>query len=164
MKHTNRSPRLAERLAEPRHIGHAALVEHHRLAVQHQLLHRQRGSCAGDRGEPVGPVVAVAGEDAGAAAGHVSLHAVAVVLDLMQPLGAGGCVGPQGRDGWGDVAREKRPVVRLQAGRSAKLTACLTTQAYARHALHGLEPWAAPALAHGLINQWSFGRRQYATA
>ena len=75
--------------------GHPALVEHHGFAVQHQQLDRQRPSRFRDRREAVGPVVAVAGEDARGAAGDVRLHAVAVVLDFVQPLGAGGGGGTQ---------------------------------------------------------------------
>ena len=69
--------------AEPRHVGHPPLVEDDGFAVQNEILNGKRGDGAGDGGESVGPVEAVAGEDAGGAAADVRLDAVAVELNLV---------------------------------------------------------------------------------
>ena len=66
-------------------VAHAALVEHHDLAVEPAAAGRQRAQRGGDLGEPLRPVEPVAGEQARVPAAGARRYPVAVVLDLVDP-------------------------------------------------------------------------------
>ena len=85
---------LLERL-EPRDPGP---IQDHDLAVEQRLLHRQRRRGLRHRREPGGPVLAIAGQQLGAATLEPEQDAVAVELDLVHPLIAGWRAGHQGSE------------------------------------------------------------------
>jgi hypothetical protein len=79
-------------------VGHAVDTEQHRFAIDHERAGAvlQRG--LPDQGVALGPVVAVAGEQPYALALALDDQAIAVVLDLMEPLRPGGNLGSARRD------------------------------------------------------------------
>ena len=77
---------LLERALQGAEVAHAAFVEHHRLAVQPRAGGRQGGERLRHPREPRRPVQPVAREQVHAAVVHARGDAVAVVLDLVQPV------------------------------------------------------------------------------
>jgi hypothetical protein len=71
---------------------------HNRLAVQGERTGAQLGGGGRDRRIAVGPVIASPGEQAHRGAVPAHDQPVAVVLDLMNPVGAGRRLGGQGRN------------------------------------------------------------------
>ena len=61
---------------------------HHHLAVDDRDLHRHLGERLGNGGEPLGPVEALPAEERDAAIFQARLDAIAVMLDLVQPVAA----------------------------------------------------------------------------
>ena len=68
-------------------IRQAGLADHGRFAVDDQLSRRKRLGCACDLAELLGPVIAAAGEHPDPAVVDMQLRAVAIDLDLVQPVG-----------------------------------------------------------------------------
>ena len=74
--------------------GVAIGAEHHELAVQRDALRRELGDGVGDGGHAVRPIEPLAGEELHLGAGLARLNAVAVQLQLVQPVaGRGRCRG-----------------------------------------------------------------------
>jgi hypothetical protein len=61
------------------------------------------GCCGGDRWETIRPVMTAPGEETYGVAIAADLHAVAIVLDLMHPVGASRRLVGAGRDAGRDV-------------------------------------------------------------
>jgi hypothetical protein len=59
------------------------------FAIQVRSVGRQRGECAGDRRVLIRPVVAASCKDFHSTSFQSSVHAVAVELNFVQPIGAG---------------------------------------------------------------------------
>ena len=78
---------LGELAPQRLEIRQAGLADHGRFAVDDQLPRRKRLGCACDLAELLGPVIAAAGEDPDPAVVDMQLRAVAINLDLMQPVG-----------------------------------------------------------------------------
>jgi hypothetical protein len=71
-------------------IGRSVRHEHHGFAVQDCFLRREAAGGLGNAREPLRPVLAVPGDQAGRLTGpQVAQQAVAVELDLVQPISAG---------------------------------------------------------------------------
>ncbi len=106
-----------------------SVVEDDDFAVEGELVGGEGGEGVGDGAHAVRPVEAFAGEELDFAAGFAGLHAVAVELDFVQPVGAVGCGGglfgelrrDEGGLGFGGKLGERgvrrcRPVWILRAG------------------------------------------------
>jgi hypothetical protein len=78
-------------------IRQAGLTDHGRFAVDDQLSRRKRLGCACDLAVLLGPVIAAAGEHPDPAGVDMQLRAVAIDLDLVQPVGPLGGALAQGR-------------------------------------------------------------------
>jgi hypothetical protein len=118
----------------------AALVDHDDLAIDEAGLDRQACDGIDDAREAVGEVVAIAREQTHALAIAPRQDAEAVVLDLMNPPGAGGRLlggfGKAGRDG-GPVSREGGTTHGLVAGSLSRVQQC--GEGYHQRASHGQE-------------------------
>ena len=79
-------PVLGEGVLEGLEAGGAVRLQDHHLAVEDRLDHRELLGLAGHRGEAIGPVLAVAGDQTGLAVADLAEGAVAVVFDLVDPL------------------------------------------------------------------------------
>jgi len=73
-------------------VGPAIMDDNH-LAIDDSFA--GDGQCPHNLGEPIGPVLPVAGVDLLPSSIQVYLNAVAIVLDFMKPQVALGCPGPQ---------------------------------------------------------------------
>src|SRR5262245_23556068 len=96
-----------QRLDEGGEAGDAGLRLHHDLGVDERRLHRQAGDGFRDGGEAFGPIETGAGAQSDAAVLYANLHAVAVVLDLMHPVGARGRLFDRGRERGLDERRQR---------------------------------------------------------
>ena len=84
------APRPArQRVLQQREAAHAVLVLHHDLAVDHRLAAGQRAERIGQIAVPVRPVEPAAGDQPHRAVVDERQRAIAVELDLVQPLVAG---------------------------------------------------------------------------
>jgi hypothetical protein len=92
---------LAAQLLE---VRQARVAEHGCFPVDDQIVRRQSLRRLRDLVELLRPVIAAAGIDPDLAIANVKLRAIAVDLDLVQPVGARGCLLAQGR-----VARRTKP-------------------------------------------------------
>jgi hypothetical protein len=68
----------------------------HGFPIDGERLGAELGRGAGDRRVPAAPVVSAPGEQPHCVAGALYLQAIAVMLDLMHPAGAGGRLGSNG--------------------------------------------------------------------
>lgn len=97
---------LAERVLQGLEVGHAVSPDDDDLAVQHGFPGWQTGELIAHPCEPLGPVLAAAGQERHAAAAELRKHAVAVELHLVEPPFAGGRPRDQGRELGFDLVRE----------------------------------------------------------
>ena len=88
---------LGELAPQRLEIRQAGFADHGRFAVDDQLPRRKRLGRACDLAVLLGPVIAAAGEDPDPAVVDMQLRAVAIDLDLMQPVGPLGGALAQGR-------------------------------------------------------------------
>jgi hypothetical protein len=77
---------LAEAAAQFLEIGPAPFARGHDLAIKDGILRRKTGQRLADDGELGGPVETLAGIDDGPGTGKMGLRAVAVPLDLVNPV------------------------------------------------------------------------------
>jgi hypothetical protein len=77
--------------------GDAVRTAHHRLAVERERLGAQQHRGDGDRGVTAAPVVTFSGEEAHGVAVTPDLQPIAVVFDLVHPVGAGRRLGSHSR-------------------------------------------------------------------
>src|SRR5215204_5547702 len=76
----------SQRATQALEVGFAVATDEDHLAVEDDAVRRQASRQRADRTEPVGPVVAPAGENGDAPIALVGLGAVAVELDLVNPV------------------------------------------------------------------------------
>ena len=81
---------ILQRLAQQSEAAHPAWTQHDSLAVDQGRLDRQAGGVGRDCPEPLGPVVRPARAHDAAAVLDAQLAAIAVMLDLEQPVLTGG--------------------------------------------------------------------------
>ncbi len=81
---------LLERRLQAREAGQAAAVQHDDFAIKDGFVRVHAGKCCRDRLHAVRPIQAAAGVEGNRPPALVSLHAVAVQLQLMHPLRAVG--------------------------------------------------------------------------
>src|SRR5260221_7115540 len=108
---------LREIVLERRERAHAVRLQVHDFAVDDPLAQRQRGERCRDGRELVGPVMAVAAEELRLAAADAADHAIAVELDLVQPVVALRHVGDQRRQLRQDLFRQRCLACVLDGGR-----------------------------------------------
>jgi hypothetical protein len=105
-------------------VGQPVGAGHHDFAVEPGVLHRQGGQRADEGGHARRPVEAIAGEQLGAAGVDAGQQAVAVELQLPQPVGGVGwrIAGQGGELGGDEVGQWRR--LRFGDGFLAPSPAC----------------------------------------
>ena len=109
---------LGERVLERRKAAVAALVLDQDLAVDQRLPAGQRREGLGERAVAVGPVEAGAGDQPGRAALDPGERAIAVELDLVQPVGARGRRARRRGELGAQLGRQRAPSWRPAARRA----------------------------------------------
>ena len=115
----------------------ALLVERNDLAVEQCVFYAQFLERARDAGELVGPVLARARVDANASAGDRGDCAIAIVLDLVQPVVARGRRGDEGRELRGHEAGQPRFGLAARADRLVDVKSAVARHGKARLRLLG---------------------------